>query len=477
MAFINAITAGGLTKNIPRNVETITTTNTTVTVSPNTKVIITEPIGSLNITLALPTEGIDSEYKVCFSPTSSFTDLIVNAVNGYAVRWTEFIEKFDEKYGYELVFSYQGIDFNLDNELIISASWDKYRLEDTLTFGIMRDIASSSPVWTRTNDAVGLTARASIGTEVGYSDFDNYYPWNEMTRTTLSSGDVMVRIPKFYYQRYVENNIEHIKISDKPQAGFDLHPAFTHNHTTQENIYVGAYKTTANHTSKSGLAPLVNQTRAQFRSGARAKGDGWSQMDFTSTMAVQMLYLVEYADYNSQAKIGEDYTASSHSAAIVTGSCDGMYGVGNHTGRPAGTSNDVDCIYRGVEGFWGNVWEWVDGYNQNSGAQYICNDQANYADDTSTNYTQVGYNCLTETGYPKNMGYDANNPFVMFPVASGGSASTYLCDYYYYNSGWRVCKRGGYWNDGASAGLFYFSVSNASSHAHASIGSRLLWLP
>ena len=66
-------------------------------------------------------------------------------------------------------------------------------------YGISRDVTSSSPVWARTDYAAGMTATASVGTSAGASDFSNCYPWSGIVRETLSTGDVMVKIPKFYF--------------------------------------------------------------------------------------------------------------------------------------------------------------------------------------------------------------------------------------------------------------------------------------
>ena len=82
-------------------------------------------------------------------------------------------------------------------------------------YGISRDITNSSPAWARTDKAVGMTATATAGTVAGSSDFDNCYPWSGIVRESLSTGDVMVKIPKFYFQRYREGNIEHIRIANK----------------------------------------------------------------------------------------------------------------------------------------------------------------------------------------------------------------------------------------------------------------------
>lgn len=253
-------------------------------------------------------------------------------------------------------------------------------------YGISRDITASSPAWAREDDAVGKMATASVGTVAGSSDFDSCYPWSGIKRETLSTGDVMVKIPKFWFRRYREGNIEHIKISDKSTIGFTLHPAFKHGGVECDHIYVGAYKTSSNNKSVSVASPQVSQTRATMRSNAKSKGTGWSLIDISTLSAIQMLMLVEFADNNMQSKIGRGVCDNKYSTN--TGTCDS---IPNLTGRPAGTDGKVDVIWRGVEGFWGNVWEWVDGINWNNGTYYICNDPSKYADNTTTNYTALSF--------------------------------------------------------------------------------------
>ena len=43
-----------------------------------------------------------------------------------------------------------------------------------------------------------------------------------------------------------------------------------------------------------------------------------------------------------------------------------------------------------------------------------------------------------------------------------------------YNSGWRVLRVGGNWNNGGNAGLFYFNANNSSSDTNSNVGARLL---
>jgi len=366
-----------------------------------------------------------------------------------------------------------------DSEVVVVDTVKQYyvTLSYLVIFGISRDTANSSPLWTRTDDAVGMTATASIGTSAGSSDFDQMAIYRDIERVTMDNGDVMVKIPAFWYQRYKSGNTEYIRIADREADGFELHPAFARPSGNVDYIYVGAYKTGTGHVSKTGLAPLTNITRAAFRTGARGKGDGWGLIDIAAVSAVQMLMLVEFATNNVQSAIGSGYSNESNSAAINTGSCDG---VPNLTGRPSGTADKVDVVWRGIEGFWGNVWEWTDGLNFNGGTYYVCNDPTKYADDTSSNYKALSYKGATDwsSSYITQEGLDTANPWCMMPSAAGsGSGSTYFTDGVWSSTGWRVFERGGRWNSGTICGLFTTFVASASSSAHANCGSRLLYIP
>ena len=344
-------------------------------------------------------------------------------------------------------------------------------------YGISRDKSTSSPAWARTDNAVGMTATASVGASAGHSDFDNAMPWKGIVRETLSTGDVMVKIPKFWYRRYRSGNVEYIKIADKPTAGFSVHPLFNHAGKECDHAYIGAYKTSSNNKSVSGASPQVSQTRAQFRSNAKSKGAGWSLIDIAALSAVQMLMLVEFADNNVQSKIGRGY-CDGNSGSLKTGSCNS---IPNLTGRPSGTDGKVDVVWRGIEGLWGNVWEWVDGVNWNNGSYYVCNDPSKYADDTARNYAKLSYTGATNwsSSYITEEGLDSgNNPHVMLPAAAGsGNESTYMCDGCWSSTGWRGFPHGGDWDNGSLCGLFTASLSYTSSHSYTGVGSRLLYIP
>lgn len=191
-------------------------------------------------------------------------------------------------------------------------------IDDAPIYGIQRNIADNSDTaWERTDDAVGLVANATHdGTEVR-NDFDNIYPWShmktvnydpteEMITATIgdsnfkfdgSNGQVMTIIPEFYLKHWDDGIKEHWQFSRYALEGFTKVPGF------MLGRYVSGRTADNKLMSVSGLFPDVFRTITSFRTDSRAVGKDFGQMDWRY-FVVQLLYLVEYADYNSQAKLG-----------------------------------------------------------------------------------------------------------------------------------------------------------------------------
>lgn len=347
-------------------------------------------------------------------------------------------------------------------------------------YGISRDTTSSSPAWTRTDEAVGKTAVASIGTEEGMSDFDNHMPWSGIKREYLKTGDSMVKIPKFYYRRYLVSTVEHIQIADKPTEGFSLHPLFNRPSGEKEYVYIGSYLTSSDTRSIAGAAPANNLTRAEFRTAASAKGEGWSLMDIAAVSAIQMLFLVEFASSDSQKSIGYGHAVSSNSTKLNAG-------MGDSVPRLTGTQgssidSNAQIVWRGIEGLWGNMWQIIDGLNTKNGQYYVCNDPSKYKDGSSTDYTKLSYSGSEswEKSYITVEGIDTGaNSHIMMPSEAGsGSQSTFYCDVARFGSSeWTICKVGGENTDGRQAGLFTVSCINSSGYANSTSASRLMYIP
>ena len=370
-------------------------------------------------------------------------------------------------------------------------------------FGIRRLINSTSTTWERTDEAIGFTATASSGTSsagAGHSDFGDqntvgYLPWNGMVREQLSTGDVTVRIPKFYFRRYLEDGYEWIKIAATQFQGFSLHPAFQHNGTVQDHINVGAFVLNSAYKSLPGQTPLTGVYLDGLMDGLRnAKGDDtnlhWGIVDVWVHSAIQMLILVEFANNDVQSVIGQGYVASTHSGKTGTGTCES---VPNLTGSVNKNSQDYNVIYRGIEGLWGNVWEYMGNIVY---GQYVDEDHTyqgynviTYMDNWPTVDWSVGHhyavnrdgmNLASSNSWIGSLTYDEDHPEVMLPKASvsSGSSSTYYADTSYAYGFWQAPVYGGMWKEGSGAGIFEVSMMNmGASGILNQISARMLYIP
>ena len=312
-----------------------------------------------------------------------------------------------------------------------------------------------------------------------------------------TDGQVMVEIPKFYYKYSYAGTIHSWSISSIRLPGYNLHPAFYKNGEEVDYRYIGAYEATVdvNSTGKlfsvSGVYPttyrdatgetpaginLTAGTRANFRSYGSNRGAGWRQLDYDLASAVQLLYLVEYANFNSQSMIGTGRTTLS-GGTWTGGSYIGITGLSNGDGNgtnavQGGVLGDTDYMtYRGIENFFGNIWGFVDGININNNIPYVSNDDGNWADDTATDYIDLNVTLHNANGYQSTL-EQVSRGFLPASIA-GGSSSAKITDYYYQNTGWRVFLLGGGAHDGSGAGVFCLIASYASSSADVSVGGRV----
>ena len=323
-----------------------------------------------------------------------------------------------------------------------------------------------------------------------------------------SDGQVMVEIPKFYYS-YQYINTKHVwKISLSSFPGGQVHPAFIKNGVEVDYRYIGAYEGIAYDASEvdyidpsspgtaatnwsggaidtvndklgsvSGKYPITNETRAEFRAISANRGTGWRQLDFYLASAVQLLYLVEYQTFYSQSAIGMGRTELS-GGTWTNGSYIGMTGksnsIGNGTFSVGGNTDDAYMTYRGIENFFGNVWKFVDGFNINERKPYLSNTDTQFADNTATNYTDLftafGITMGDTNGYVKTL---EQTGYGFLPASVGGGAATYITDYYYQSTDWRVALLGGYAASGSLAGFFYWNLHDDSSLAHVGVAGRL----
>ena len=343
----------------------------------------------------------------------------------------------------------------------------------TRIYGVLWD-GTSSTVLSRTNDAQDFTDPVpAVNNGNGSSPFDTLQPWAGMERVTDSAAGELVKIPKYWYKWTKSGNTVALQIADKEVEGFSVSPAHCDRGDgkgERDVVYVGRYHChTSNWKSQTGGKPKANITRSAARSGIHNLGSTIWQWDWAMSWTIKMLYLVEYADWNSQAKIG--YGCGNNSATENMGATDGMtYHTG--TSKANRTTYGVGVQYRHIEGLWDNVYDWVDGcYYSSAGLNIILN-PSNFSD--SSGGTSIG---TPTSGYPSALGVKtALNGMWIIPTAASGSDSTYVPDYWSFYASSPCLYLGGYYSQNQNRGLFYVSCDTASN-ASAYIGSRLMKLP
>lgn len=349
------------------------------------------------------------------------------------------------------------------------------------TFGVVWDYSLSSPLLTRltrSSDPYGFVTvvptqepTACVGTEGGQSDFDNYFPWKGMQRYNYTNGEIVdfvsyangetfVYIPEFWSKIIddSQNSKMYFYISDSELENFTKHLG--------SGRYISRYECNSNFLSAPGTTPKVRTNLANFRAGITAIDNKHYQYDIHTYNALELLYIVEFANLNTQTTIGAGIT---YSRAILTiGETDIL---AYHTGRVNGTADNVSAVqYRWIENLWGNVWNWVDGILVQNGLVYICNDSTKYVNSITSDYESTGL--YIPIGIDQRKTDQAYNNCYLIPLTIGGSNSTYTCDRYYCDSGLHVLRIGGGYNNGPDAGLFSWVSYGSPTDFHADAGGR-----
>lgn len=331
---------------------------------------------------------------------------------------------------------------------------------------------------------------------------------------------VMVEQPKFYYKvvpMVLEKGVKGMKIrkaryyvSDTLKPGFKVHPAFVENGNVNPYIYLAAFEgslfdTSANAyildnaqvadfaadklSSIAGTKPAggdtQNLTRANVRLLAQKRGKGWEQAYAATAAASQLLMLIEYASFNMQKAIGRGNTDQTSSAANIqyTGA---TVSLGNASGAVT-NANGIQLIsYRGEENFWGNIWTWVDGMNEENPEPFESGQAGTlhvadhgFADNSKASpYKNTGIHPIQGSGYVSAFGYSEEFDWLFIGVEFSGNDALPVGDYHWNNnSGWRVAKLGGCCDNGSDAGAFYWDLDDAASHRSWNVGGRLVYVP
>lgn len=357
-----------------------------------------------------------------------------------------------------------------------------------------------------------------------------------------SMGQVMVYQPKFYYLvcpvEYdpIDTGIGyHLRkanyyVSEKPRAGFRLHPAFYDASGNEIDYFLtSAYEGSIYDASASayllndeqvmntgedkfssiaGARPASgssqNLTRPNIEAMAQNRGTNWHGDLIKQVSAEQMLMIIEMGMMNLQTAIAQGvvslpWTTGSDTTSSYAAATGSTASLGNGTGRAEKTTTyeggvakeytvdgKTSVCWRGKENFWGNIWKFVYGINiwgngkMGGGQPYICSDFSFAESKNSGNYEPAGFTVTNANGYISAMGYSTACDWLFIASECLGNSSLPVGDYTYITvnlNGYRIALLGGGWSYGGYAGGFYWALDGGVGSRARSIGGRLVYIP
>lgn len=205
-------------------------------------------------------------------------------------------------------------------------------------------------------------------------------------------------------------------------------------------------------------------------------GAGYYMFDYAMLWTIRMLYLVEYADWDSQKVIG--FGCGDGSAIGTMGYTDSMT---YHTGTTQSTRDTygLGTQYRYIEGLWDNCDTMCDGVIINAKVAYVSINPTEY-NDTST-FTRItrgpaDSGCISSWEGSTTSGLE----WALVPktVVSNSSYNTYCADSYSLGNTTSTfpMRCGGSFSQGKYSGLFNLGTTSATSVSN-STGPRLQYLP
>lgn len=386
--------------------------------------------------------------------------------------------------------------------------------------GIKWDTASTSPTLQHID-----TNGNKINLDTAF--FDNHTIWGNIWRCVIdpatgevtygsnprgdgldltgASGNVMVSIPRFYAKFYADDRYRMYWLSPTQLAGFEEFPSHVmRGGVSKDRIFISAYEasgildTTFKLQSATGKTPvtggvaypdLPNSGRFTIDDAelyANNIGSGFGCMNIWTMSAIRLLFYTEMGSLDSQSALGRgvvDLDAGTGFAGLNTGADSADTNIGtNGTGVGTGADGETPVVYRGIENFWGNVWQFCIGYNavdaeyritKRDGTGVLAGDLAagEYEASIATPITTYGFQSDVET---ENL-----LKYLMIGSETSGSSSTYLCDYFYAHDAGKqnVMLSGGIWADGSLAGVGSLLSNIGSSFSGRLVGARFEFIP
>ena len=333
------------------------------------------------------------------------------------------------------------------------------------------------------SDIRGVVFNGFVGTTIAQildkNDATKQSNGSPSNLTTL--GNVMNEYPKFYCQVKMTPQGRRYRIfsyknpTKKIAMGIKPHPVFKKPDGSYKNFeYLSRYKGSHDGTrvvSLSGKSPYVSITQGTFRDKCRnGRNTNWNMLTFEQISMLQCLYIVEFGDLNSQAVLGQGRANTSSTNA--TGACNAL---GMRSGRISDDDANGNVCYRGLEDFYANIWDFIDGFMITDRGYHYTNDPSKFGNLSAMTLFPKTLNFKITNGYVDKMEVIDGYEHLLIPYGTTGSATTYYCDLFWSHDAGKenIALFSGDWGYGAHCGCFFLNCTNVASGSWANVGGRL----
>ena len=291
----------------------------------------------------------------------------------------------------------------------------------------------------------------------------------------------MVHFPKYYHKT--------VEVSPNRWRTYISEVQIDNDYIEEPEMLVGvfeAYKPSEVNwlTSLAGVTSTASQTISTFYTQAQANGTDWGIINYRAHATIARMFCAYYGTTNIST-LNEDIPCSGGTKRFDQGLTGSTLSLGNADGKVEvnGDAGYYSTSFLGLEDCYYSKWEMVQGVNILNG-KWVIYDGGEFPD--------MDVDALEDAGatnirvYQNTLGATADgSAFItklahgrygdVIPIATGGSDSTYYCDYFWYNTGNRCFYRSGPSGHGSRCGVFVAYAYDASSASYSHVGSRLAY--
>lgn len=131
----------------------------------------------------------------------------------------------------------------------------------------------------------------------------------------------------------------------------------------------------------------------------------------------------------------------------------------------------------GQENIYGNIWKHILDCTIYNYEPYVCNDLDAWTETSTPGsnsaFEKCAYTVAQDNGYAVGIGSDEAHADIQLTTSTGGSSSTFYCDYYWIDSGARTVIYGGNLNSGAYVGAWYWDLDASDGYSDWYVGASL----